>query len=164
MPVPIIQLAKWEIKNKTEDVKNYNLEWPNLFLENVEPKRLASFKDIGAHRNIEENRKIYSHLKRQHLLDKFIKEMQSVFPELQSIDILPYPDNSPTPISIQLKNGEYFPLDTFGDGFKRWYHIIGSLILYNDSIICIGTIIAINFKPTNIDLKNSVFIVPVKTF
>lgn len=140
MSIPAVQLARWEIKDNRDNIKSYSLDWPNLFVENTEPQRLASYKDIGSHRNIEENLKIYVYLKRQNLINEFIQDMRVIFPEVKSIDLLPYEDNSTTPVSIQFKNTEYYPLDNFGDGFRRWYHIIGSLVLYNNSIICIDEI------------------------
>ena len=138
--IPNIQIAHWAIEDNKSNEKKYNLESSNLFMESVEPKRLASYKDISSHRNTEENMRIYSYLKRQNLLNEFIRNMQSVFPEVKSIDLLPYEDNSPTPISIQLTNKEYYPLDNFGDGFRRWYNIMGSFVLYSNSILCIDEI------------------------
>ena len=135
-----IPLAQWDIIGSDGIRKSFILNWPNLFIENVSPQKLASFKDISAHRNMDENRKIFTYLKRQNLLKMFITEMQSIFPEIEDIDILPYQDNSLAPVSIKAFHNEYFPLDTFGDGLRRLYQIIGSLIFYRNSIICIDEI------------------------
>ena len=135
-----ITMAQWEISKEDEPTKVFMLNWPNLFIENVSPQKLASYEDINSHRNIDENRKLYTYLKRQKLLEVFVKEIQAEFPEINNFDILPYQNNALAPVSVQMKNGEYFPIDTFGDGFRRMFQIIGSLIFYHDTIMCIDEI------------------------
>lgn len=133
-------VANWEISRNGENKYSRLIVWPNIFIDNIAPERLATYCDINSHRNMDENRKLYVHLKRQNLIGKFVKEMQEVFPEIAGFDILPYQDNSLAPVSVQATNGEYYPLDTFGDGLRRMFQIIGALIFYHDGIMCIDEI------------------------
>ena len=135
-----ITVAQWEVAKTDTDKRNFLLGWPNTFIENVSPQQLANYEDISSHRNMAENRKLYVHLKRHNLIDKFVQEMQEVFPEITDFDILPYQDNSMAPVSAQVTNGDYFPLDTFGDGLRRMFQIVGALIFYHDGIMCIDEI------------------------
>lgn len=138
--VPNVPVAQWEVAKSDEDKRNFLLGWPNTFIENVAPQQLANYEDISGHRNMAENRKLYVHLKRHNLIGKFVQEMQEVFPEITDFDILPYQDNSMAPVSAQVANGDYFPLDTFGDGLRCMFQIVGALIFYHDGIMCIDEI------------------------
>lgn len=135
-----ITIAQWEIESSDSTKKSFLLNWPNLFMDNVTPQLLASYKDINTHRNMDENRNLYTYLKRNNLLNTLIKEMKLVFPKIKSFDILPYNGNSLAPVNVQLINDEFFPIDTFGDGLRRFFQIIGSLVFYHDSMICIDEI------------------------
>ena len=135
-----ITIAQWRISSSDSTEKSYFLNWPNLFLDNVTPQSLASYRDINTHRSIDENRNLYTYLKRNNLLQKLLEEMRVIFPEIKSFDILPYHGNSLAPVSVQLENDEFLPLDAFGDGFRRFFQIIGSLIFYHDGILCIDEI------------------------
>ena len=139
-PANNVPIAQWEVNKDDEPTQIFLLSWPNLFIENIAPQKLAIYEDISSHRNMDENRKIYTYLKRQNLIKKFTEEMQIEFPEINDFDILPYQNNGLAPVSVQMTNGEYFPLHTFGDGFRRMFQIIGSLIFYHDNIMCIDEI------------------------
>lgn len=135
-----VTVAQWEIAKTDTDRRIFLLGWPNIFIENVSPQQLANYEDINGHRDMAENRKLYVHLKRHNLIDKFVQEMQEVFPKITDFDILPYQDNSMAPVSVQVASGDYFPLDTFGDGLRRMFQIVGALIFYHDGIMCIDGI------------------------
>ena len=101
---------------------------------------LSRFVDIMSHRNQKENLKIFSFLKRQGLLDSFLKELSKNFTHLKEIDTIPYPDGSISAVNIRIKDGKLLPLYRFGDGMRRWYNILGGMIVYQNAIHCIEEI------------------------
>lgn len=141
-----IVVADWKIMSEDGQERSYNISLPNNFLPAEKPCRMAKYIDILGHRDQGENIRIYAALKREGLLREFVKEMQQIFPEIDDIDTIPYPDSGQAPISIRLKNGVFLPLYTFGDGLQRWYHIIGSFVLYRGSMVCIDEV-DVTFHP-----------------
>lgn len=133
-------LAQWDISGSDGITKTHWLSWPNLFIENVAVQKKAGYRDIITHRSLEENRNLYAYLKRQKLLNVFLEEIKSVFPDIEDLDILPYPNNSLAPVCVKTANEDYFPLDSFGDGLRRLFQVIGSIIFNHDSVICIDEI------------------------
>ena len=103
------------------------------------------FHDILAHREPQATVAIFSHLKRYRLLEKFTKEMKAVFP-IKEIDSIPYPDDSFSPIYIINSNDELLPIYNFGDGMRRWFHLLGNLMIYPNSVHLIEEIDA-TFHP-----------------
>ena len=70
-------------------------------------------------------------------MDAFLQDLQAIFPEIEAIDTLPYPDATQAPISLKVKGGRFLPLFTFGDGLQRWYYILGALLLYKKGIFAL---------------------------
>ena len=50
--------------------------------------------------------------------------MQSIFPEISGIDMIPYPDGAQAPISIKKTDGTALPIYAYGDGVQRWFYIL----------------------------------------
>ncbi|PZV27027.1 MAG: hypothetical protein DCF12_06620 [Snowella sp.] len=92
------------------------------------------FHDILAHREPQATVAIFSHLKRYRLLGNFTQEMSMIFPIIKQIDTIPYPDGSFSPIYIINSNDELLPIYNFGDGMRRWFHLLGNLMIYPNSV------------------------------
>lgn len=129
--------------NKTRST--YDLTFP-LEATSSAPFKTGYIQDILAHREERAEIGIYSHLKRYGELDKFIEELKIIFPYISEIDMIPYPDGSAGQIYVKTTNSQRLPLYAFGDGLRRWYHLIGSMIVYSNSVHCIEEIDA-TFHP-----------------
>ena len=110
------------------------------------PQSKGIFHDILAHREPQETVAVFSHLKRYQLLEKFTQEMSMIFPVIKQIDSIPYPDGSFSPIYIINSHNELLPIYNFGDGMRRWFHLLGNLMIYPNSVHLIEEIDA-TFHP-----------------
>jgi predicted ATP-dependent endonuclease of OLD family len=110
------------------------------------PQSKGIFHDILAHREPQATVAVFSHLKRYRLLEKFTQEMSMIFPIIKQIDTIPYPDGSFSPIYIINSNDELLPIYNFGDGMRRWFHLLGNLMIYPNSVHLIEEIDA-TFHP-----------------
>ena len=131
------EVNKVSVKMKNGDSIPQNIQ---SFAQNY-----VIFHDILAHREPQATVAIFSHLKRYRLLEKFTKEMKAVFP-IKEIDSIPYPDGSFSPIYIINSNDELLPIYNFGDGMRRWFHLLGNLMIYPNSVHLIEEIDA-TFHP-----------------
>ena len=57
-----------------------------------------------------------------------------------------YPDGSFSPIYIINSKDELLPIYNFGDGMRRWFHLLGNLMIYRNSVHLIEEIDA-TFHP-----------------
>ncbi len=144
MPIPNISnrkvVAKWKISDLKNDSINREISIPDFVNQEIPPYKFATFMDLLAHRSVQQININYSQLKRKGLLEDVIQRMKTVFPEIESIDMIPYPDGSTAPISVKTVNHDYLPMYSFGDGFQKLFYIISTTVLYKDSIICIDEI------------------------
>lgn len=115
--------------NKKDSSSNKKISLP----QNSSVVSKGIFHDILAHREPLASVAIFSHLKRYRLLEKFTQEMKAVFP-IKEIDTIPYPDGSFSPIYIINSNNELLPIYNFGDGMRRWFHLLGNLMIYPNSV------------------------------
>lgn len=137
-------LGSWEIKLNNQSKHTFSLTYP-LFSEIIPPATpfiLAKMDDILAHRNEIENRQVFSFVSRAGLVPELIKELNHCFSGEQIVDInsIPYPDGSVAPISVRFSNGCSYPLYALGDGMRRWFHLIGSMLVYKNAVHCIEEI------------------------
>lgn len=133
--IRMINIAEWVIKdNGSEKVRN-QVAVPQLNqFQNMAPAYNAMFLDILAHRLKGNTIEIYAQLKRNpRLLKEFLKEMTKIFPEVESLDLIPFKEGAST-VSIIKTDGDILPIYQFGDGLQRWFNIIGSFVLQRDSI------------------------------
>lgn len=132
--------AKWIINSSENDEMSYDITVPILQGSYTKPFCLAKFIDVISHISIAENIKIYSLLKREKQLGSFVEELRKVFPEIAGIDMLPYPDASQSPISVEKTDGRMLPLYAYGDGVQKWFYVLGAMFLHKGSVICIDEI------------------------
>ena len=132
------EINKISVKMKSGNFIPHNVQ---NFMQNH-----GIFHDILTHRNPQATVAIFSHLKRYRLLENFTQEMSIVFPAIKQIDTIPYPDGSFSPIYIINSNNELLPIYNFGDGMRRWFHLLGNLMIYPNSVHLIEEIDA-TFHP-----------------
>lgn len=133
-------VAKWKISNLKDKFIDCEIAIPEFQSQEIAPYTFATFMDLLAHRVAQQININYSQLKRKGLLDDVVKRMRAVFPEIEAIDMIPYPDGSTAPVSVKTFNHDYLPMYSFGDGFQKWFYIISTTVLHKDSIICIDEI------------------------
>lgn len=134
--IKIINLAEWIIIEDNSKKISNQISIPQISqFQVVKPAYNCSFLDILSHRNKADIIGIYSALKRdRNSMNEFLKEMKNVFPEVKSLDMLPYKDGQSAPISIETESGQLLPMYQFGDGLQRWFYTIGNFILGKNSI------------------------------
>lgn len=138
-------LGTWKIDHfaneKNIESESFHLTFPpENFEKIITPFRFGKFVDILTHREQIENSKIYSFLKRGRLMNEFISELKTTFPDIVNVESIPYIDGTSAPVSFELENGKIVPIYNFGDGLQRWFHILGGLILYQNAVHCIEEI------------------------
>lgn len=132
-------IAKWEIEHDGNTIVN-ELKTPYNLISEIPSFCSAKFIDLLSHVAVSENVQIYSALKREKILEAVVEELSRIYPEIESIDMIPYPDASLAPVSIVKKDGTILPMYAFGDGVQRWFYILGALRLYKNSIVCIDEV------------------------
>ena len=131
-------IAKWQIKRGEQSViTDITIPANQIASKSYRP---VKFIDLWSHTVISENQQIYSALKREQKLQEFTDEIKKVFPDILGFDMIPYPDGSQTPVSVTRTGNKVLPLYACGDGVQRWFYILGIMILYKNSIICIDEI------------------------
>ena len=123
----------WEMRfgNKKE---KYNLTYPPSIAKNYNPFKLGAIHDILAHRNKKTEITVFSHLKRYGILHEFTEEMKNAFPEVRDIDMIPYPDATQGPVIVKTDDNRILPLYLFGDGLRRWFYLLGNMMVYQKAI------------------------------
>ena len=109
----------------------------------------AIYSDILEHRNLSSSMTDFSGVKRSNTLKTFIEEMKDVFPEIDDIEVIPFRNNASN-LYFDV-NGKKIPISLFGDGMRRWFYLIGSLITYRNSVHLIEEIDT-TFHPESIPM------------
>jgi len=128
-----------------EKLEAFNITFPPEFPAH-EPFKFASASDVMSHREPESDIRVFSSLKRYGVLDEFTEELKKVFEEVHKIDQIPYPDGKYAHVFIETKDKKKLPLFVFGDGMRRWFYLIGHMVVYKDAVHCIEEIDA-SFHP-----------------
>lgn len=142
-----VPIAKWTVTHNKEDAVDANLSVPFQNIVTVKPFRNARFIDLLSFTSMGEIVQIYASLKRQHLLDSVVEQMNSVFPDIAGFDMIPYPDGSQAPVTVVKTDGTMLPIFAYGDGVQKWFYLIGTFSLNRHSIICVDEI-DVGFHPT----------------
>lgn len=133
-------LGKWQI-DINNNSKEFNVFYPNVVYnaEIIQPLILARYNDAFSHREENENRRIYAFLSRSDEMDLFTDELNKSFLGLniKKIENIPYPDGSEASISLKMSEGNRIPLYAMGDGVRRWYNILGGMIIYSNGVHCL---------------------------
>jgi hypothetical protein len=138
-------IGVWETQlgNKKE---TFDLMYPPI-IKGKEPFKLGNMNYILSHRGKASEITVFSYLKRYGILSEFAEEMRIAFPEIREIDMIPYPDGTQGPVIIVTDDNKRLPLYLFGDGLRRWFHLLGHIIVYRKAIQFIEEIDA-TFHPS----------------
>lgn len=140
-PMQTTLIGEWEIRHNNENESaKAALTVPFMNYSSTQPMQLAKFVDLLSHVFIAENVQMYANLKREGLLEEVAKEMNKAFPQIKGFDMIPYPDGSQAPISVENQDGSYLPMYAYGDGVQKWFYILGVLTKHKNSIICIDEV------------------------
>jgi len=132
-------LGTWAIQLNGGEKARVDLHIP-AEIPLVSPFKQAVMHDILGHRNPATGRRVFSLLKRSRLLAEFTAQMAQVFEDVTEIDLYPYPDNTPGVVMVITPDGQQRPLYVFGDGMRRWFYLLGNMIVYKNAIHCIEEI------------------------
>lgn len=138
-------LGTWTIQINSGEKSRVDLYFPEE-IPLVRSYRQAVMHDVMAHRDPTTERKIFSYLKRYRLVQEFTNQLTRVFTNVSEIDLFPYPDNTQGVVMVLSPDGQQRPLHAFGDGMRRWFYLLGNMIVYKNAIHCIEEIDA-TFHP-----------------
>ena len=141
---PVV-VANWEILHNKKKTKSV-FTAPYTSARNTKPFQSAKFIDLLSFAAVNENVQMYASLKRERLLEEVADEMRRIFPQIKGFDMIPYPDGSQSPVSIENQDGSFLPMYAYGDGVQKWFYVLGSLALYKRYIVCIDEVDA-GFHP-----------------
>lgn len=97
---------------------------------------IDEYKDSGLENTL------YSHLKRDSKkMERVLNDLKKSFKtNIEDIDMFPYPDGTPAPVSLKISSGKYIPLYEFGGGMRKWFIILANQILNKNTIQCLDEI------------------------
>ena len=130
-------LGEWESHLEGKARKGNIIHSSSYHQSNVQPFLGSKFHNLLSHRYPDDASIIFGALKRNNILDEFVKEMQQIFPEINAIDILPFPDGRQSSVYIRSDNKQPLQLSAFGDGVRRWFCMLGYFITYPNLPHCI---------------------------
>ena len=146
LSLPNQYLGNWHIstnynKNQTE---TFSVTYPNPSLNNKmqQPLISAKFNNELSHRDESESRRIFAALTRTGIMGDFIKEINESFDiKVDAIENIPYPDGSEATITFRLNDKKaHIPLYAFGDGLRRWYYLLGGMLIFQNAVHCIDEV------------------------
>lgn len=128
--------------NEVEVARKINYPIFQEIERDVEPFLKANKLDVNNFKDFGISTRIYSFLKREpEKFKKFLEELNKSFENsIENIDMFPYPDGSPAPVSIKMVGKEYIPLYEFGEGMQKWFSLVGNQMIYKNYISCIEEI------------------------
>ena len=135
---PIV-VANWEITHNNEKAESV-FTAPYTSARNIKPFQSAKFIDLLSFTAVNETVQMYGSLKRERLLQEVADEMHRIFPQIKGFDMIPYPDGSQSPVSIENQDGNLLPMYAYGDGVQKWFYVLGSLAIYKKYIICVDEV------------------------
>lgn len=134
-----IHIGEWKAKFGSKSHK-FDIIFPPAGEISLNPFKLGVMNDILSHRDPEADLRIFSYLKRYGKTAEFTTEMQQIFKEIHEIDMIPYPDGQNGMIYIEISDNQRIPLHVFGDGMRRWFFLLGQMIVNQNAAHCIEEI------------------------
>jgi hypothetical protein len=135
-----IVVGKWKISVGSQAPVTFPLVFPLSGFPSYSPFKLGIFHNINSHQSLKMEAMVFGSLKRHSVLPEFTKALMSYFPEIVEIDQIPYPDGSQGPVYLTRKDGKKLPLWAFGDGVRRWYYLLGAMVVHKYACHCIEEI------------------------
>jgi hypothetical protein len=139
-------LGHWDI-NLSGKLYQFDQFFPLQASPHTPVFKTACFHDACSYKQGNRGLQIFSHLKRENLLDDFTNKMRRFFPDLEGFDSIPYADGSAGPVFVCRLGQKQLPLYVMGDGFRRWFSLIGSMATHPHALQCIDEADA-TFHPT----------------
>lgn len=146
LTIPSQYLGEWEITSSTDKGKKetFSISYPNSIPDSRlnAPLILTKFSNELSHRDESENRRIYAAVTRAGIINDFVNEINNSFGmQIEAIENIPYPDGSESSITLRLKGkNSHIPLYAFGEGLRRWYYLLGGMLIFQNSLHCIDEI------------------------
>jgi hypothetical protein len=137
--MPTIFIGEWT-GIFAERKESWDIAFPVPGMPSELPFKLGAYHDILAHRQPDADLRVYSHLKRYGLLSEFVGELRQTFHDVNDIDIIPYPDGTQGPVYVRTADSQVVPLYAFGDGMRRWYYLLGHMLVHRRAVHCIEEI------------------------
>ncbi|HAO21901.1 MAG TPA: hypothetical protein DCQ37_16400 [Desulfobacteraceae bacterium] len=137
--VKTLHIGEWNAEFGGKSHK-FVITFPLIREISLQPFKLGVMSDILSHRQIGADLRIFSYLKRYGKIAEFTAEMQQAFKEIHEIDMIPYPDGQNGMIYIEISDNQRIPLHVFGDGMRRWFFLLGQMIVYQNAVHCIEEI------------------------
>jgi hypothetical protein len=132
-------LGKWKTQFDGEEFE-FDLDFPPSSVPAALHFKLGYMQDPLSHKKDPKSEgKIFSHLRRYEILDEFTEEMGVAFPGVRKIDKIDYPDGTLGPVYVWMGD-QPLPLYLSGDGMRRWFHLLGRMLVYRDAVHCIDEI------------------------
>ena len=129
---PIYPVGEWTAKIDGGQTLT-KATYPDPKIKSEEPFKMATIHDILSHRKPKAALAIFSYLKRYDRLSNFVQEISKAFNTIKDIDMIPYPDGKTSSIYITGPNGRKLPISTLGDGARRWFHIVGHMLVESNA-------------------------------
>jgi hypothetical protein len=114
--------------------ERFNITFPNSETIRQKPFKSAITHGILTHRNPKSDITVFSYLKRYGILNEFTEEMKKTFSEINEIDMIPYPDGTQGPVVILTDDNRRLPIYLFGDGLRRWFYLLGNMLIYQKAV------------------------------
>ncbi len=151
-------LGSWIIANQANESVENTITFPPRIFKSQKHNYQARFNDTFAYRSKGNMNQVYSSLKRQpDIFKDFLSEVQNLFPEVKTFDMFPYSDGSSAPVSVIKKDESIVTINYFGDGFRRWFHLLGTMIKDKNSIQLVEEIDATFHYEAQIELSKNLY-------
>lgn len=137
-------LFNLELKENDCSIDKKTIFYPfseNEFLINI-PFLVASILTVDEYKDSNLENTLYSHLKRDsEKMERVLNNLKKSFKNnIEGIDMFPYPDGTPAPVSLKISSEKFVPLYEFGGGMRKWFIILANQILSKNTIQCIDEI------------------------
>ncbi len=134
-----IHLGGWQTwLNDKQNVLEIRFPASAMPLLSRTPFKLGTLHDILDHRHPSSEMRVLSYLTRYGILDEFLQEMAKAFPGVREIYVGFYPGGQ-GPVSVEMEDRR-LPLYVFGDGMRRWFYLLGHMLVFTNAIHCIEEI------------------------
>jgi hypothetical protein len=138
-------IGRWDANLRGRSA-SFDISFPSVNFPSVSPFKLGNLHDIISHRPPEADIRVFSALKRYGILGDFVREISNTFPDVLNIDTIPYPDGSTSPVYIETTENRRLPIYAMGDGLRRWFYLLGNMLVTRNACHCIEEIDA-TFHP-----------------
>ena len=128
-------LGKWETRFDGEEFE-FDLNFPPSGVPVASHFKLGYMQDPLSHKDSNSEVRVFSYLRRYNMLDEFTEEMGLAFPGVRKIDKIDYPDGALGPVYVWMGD-QPLPLYLSGDGMRRWFHLLGHMLVFRNAIHCI---------------------------